>query len=401
MIRIFALARAFFLTYLRERESFFWLLAFPLLFLALLSLIFGRMGEEGGMSFPIAVVNSDRGLYGPILLGIVSGLGQSPEPGKEPLFRMSEPQPGEDPAAFWARVEKEVHEGRLSAALLIPVDFSARLGQALRGVVYGGETAGPATVQILYRQGEAGSSTAAGILSELVQAFGKEVLVQAGLLAAKPPFEVQMATVGARRTVKYADFIFTGVVLMGLFVAGLFSVPGAVVLARDLGILRQYLVTPLTLSQYFGGFGLGHLVFCLFQALLIWALARFGFGATVSLAQPGALLYLILGLFVSLGFGFLVSALAKTVNGAFALANLVNLPMQFLGGLYFSITGLPFPLRVIMALNPLTHLAEGLRASVGIGTQTFPAWVGPAVLLFWIGLSAGLALSRFQLRVER
>lgn len=382
MTKVYALAKAFVRIYLREKETLFWFLLFPLLLLSLLCLIFGRMEEGGGMGFTVAVVNLDRGLHGTILHQMVKDVAHSTE-----LFHLVEVDEKGD-------VERTVREGRVSAALLIPADFSDSLFKALG-------TAQPAQVKILYRRGEAGSSLAANILSELVQTYNREVLIRAGLLSPIPPFKLEMALIGARERVRYVDFILPGVVIMGLFVAGLFSVPSAVVLAKEVGILRQYLVAPLTPAGYFAGFTLGHFVFCSLQVFLIWILGRWAFGASISPLRPLAILYLLLGFFVPLSVGFLISAWAKTTGGAFALANIVNLPLQFLGGLYFPVTGLPKFLQGLMAINPLTHLGEGLRAALGIGESAYPSWTGPVVLLLWILLSAIFATKRLGFGVER
>ncbi len=386
MTKAYALAKAIILTYLREKETLFWFLLFPLLLLSLLCLIFGRLEEGREMDFTVVVANLDQGPHGKILYQRVKDVAHSTG-----LFHLVE--------AHEEGVEKMVREGRASAALLIPPDFSEVLRRTLAQSSQ--EKTAPAKVKILYRRGEAGSSLASGVLGEIVQTFDRELLIGAGLLPSTPPFFVEMKVLGARERIRYVDFILPGVAIMGLFVAGLFSVPGAIVLAKELGILRQYFVAPITPGGYFASFAAGHLIFCAFQVALIWAVGRFAFGAAVSPLRPWALLYLFLGFFVSLALGFFISSLAKTSGGAFALANAINLPLQFLGGLYFPVTGLPKLLQGLMAINPLTHLAEGLRFALGIGEPTYPNWAGPAVLLFWILLSAIFATKRLRLGAEK
>lgn len=390
---IVSLAKAFLLTSLREKNSLFWMIIFPLLLFSLLSRIFGGL-ERRTMQLALGAVSLDRGPFGESLIRALQepSLGQL---GSPRLFSLRVPSTEDDPASFAEELRKSVRSGALDAALIVPQNFSEKLEQ----LAFFGKAEEPPQVEILYRRGEAGSSMAAGILEEIAQEYSKVLLIQTGALRPDPPFSVRMSVVGGPMAVKYTDFIFPGFLLMAVFVAGLFSVPGKILFARDMGLLRRYLVSPLSLDQYFWGFFLGYLLLCSFQASLLWFVGRFGFGLSLSFSDPVFFLYLVLGLVVSLGLGFLASSLAKTTGGAFALANLMNLPLQFSGGLYFPLAGLPGPLRALVAINPLTHLAEGMRVSLGIGTRVYPAWVGPLVLAIWVILSL-FAFRRLRLGVE-
>jgi ABC-2 type transport system permease protein len=70
-----------------------------------------------------------------------------------------------------------------------------------------------------------------------------------------------------------------------------------------------------------------------------------------------------------------------------AIANVINLPMTFLSGLYFQVGTLPGPLRVLFAVNPLSYLADGLRRVVGIQVEAAPLWLSALVPILWIAFS--------------
>jgi ABC-2 type transport system permease protein len=96
------------------------------------------------------------------------------------------------------------------------------------------------------------------------------------------------------------------------------------------------------------------------------------------------MLYLVLSMVTFLALGFLVAALARTPNAGMAIANIVNMPMMFLGGLFYPTGSMPPALRVIMMANPVTYLADGLRASAGVSTASFPVAVSLGVPCAWI-----------------
>jgi len=195
--------------------------------------------------------------------------------------------------------------------------------------------------------------------------------------------------------------LLPGIVLMAFFVGGLFSVSGAILFSRDLKILRRYWVTPLRVPQYLAGFALGYLAMCVLQFTLLVLVGRVGFGATVTFAQPLAVLYLVLAAITFLAFGFLIASLAKTAQSGMAIANLVNMPIMFLSGLFFPVADLPLFLRVILYLNPLSYLAEGLRFSLGTGQVTLPLPLTFLVPLGWTGFSAAVAARRLRWDVAR
>ncbi|MCS7240311.1 MAG: ABC transporter permease [Candidatus Bipolaricaulota bacterium] len=379
MKAVLTLAAAFMRTSLRERNALFWFWLFPLVLLGLLGAIFGAV-ERGELHVDIALVNGDSGPLGHELIGFLHSV-----IGENARFVYIQEGNGEERLAS---VREDVEEARVHAALLIPPEFSRQMSAGI-----------PTRIEILYRRGEAGSSTAASLLAEALEEFGRNYLFQSGGLA--KAVEAQTCLVGGEaRTVSYVEFVLPGVIIMAFFIAGIFNVPNAIVFAKEVGILKRYLATPLLSWQYFFAFFLSALFLSLLQGGAVWALGRFAFGTRLPLLRPASLAFLLLAFATSVALGLLISALAHTHQGAMALANLFNLPLQFLGGLYFPITSLPKPLQILMAVNPLTHLAEGLRAALGLSARTFPAWANFLVPLLWLGVSVFLAVRRIHILGE-
>jgi ABC-2 type transport system permease protein len=68
-----------------------------------------------------------------------------------------------------------------------------------------------------------------------------------------------------------------------------------------------------------------------------------------------------LGLIVFMGFGFVVSGIAKNENAVPPIANIITLPQFLLSGTFFPITAFPEWLQPICKVLPLTYLNDAMR----------------------------------------
>ncbi len=402
------IARAHLLTALRERETLFWFIIFPVFLLVLLALMFGRIGNAGEMNFDLGLVNVDTASssgtvdFAGIVERAFEELGKRPSPLKEPLFALHRPSSGEDVEAFLKGEENMLRLGRRAAVVVIPKGFSEQVRAHAMAASVPESTASAAGEGILvyYTKGSDASELASSIVEQVLARVNQEVLAQAGLFRPQETVPVQTRFMGGKE-IRYIDFLLPGVILMGFFTNGLFGVPGAILFSRDRRVLKSYWVTPLSVGRYLAGFSLGHLALCLLQFVLLVLLGRFAFGARVSFAQPIPVLYLLLGALTFLAFGFLIAAAVRTANAGMALANLLNLPMMFLSGLFFQVGGLPSFLKVVVYANPVSYLAEGLRTSLGIGTGQFSETLTFAVPLAWIAVCILVASRRLSWDVAR
>ncbi len=390
-------------TAIRERVTLFWFLVFPVFLLVILSLIFGRIGQEGEIHFEIALINRDDVASDPVgfaamIVGVFEELSTPQAIGQEPLFTLHRPGPDEDPDAFLDHELVALRRGRRAAVVVVATGFGDAV---LRGIASGGASE-PAGLTVYMSETSVASEMATEIVRQVLAEIDREILVRSGRL--DPSAEIRSETVwlgGAGDETRYIDFLLPGVVLMGFFVNGLFGVPGAILFNRDRKVLRRYWVTPLSVPRYLGGFSLGHLALCALQFALLYLLGRFGFGATVSFAQPAALLTLILAAVTFMAFGFLIASLARTANAGMATANVLNMPMMFLSGMFFPIAGLPAFLKAVVYVNPVSYLVNGLRVCLDVESASFSPELLIGVPLGWIALSVVAASRKLKWDVER
>ena len=403
MTDILLLARTHVVTALRERVTLFWFLVFPIFLLTILALIFGRIGEESEIHFDIALVNRDVGApadgFSARIASIFVEMSTAKESGERPLFSLHAPSLDESHDDFLAREEQALRRGELAAIVVIPEGFhEAVLATAMAPIM-----PDPPSFEVLMSESDVASEMAAGIIEQIIVEVDREILVQMGRFDESAAIGRAQVWVGedAADEVRYVDFLLPGVILMGFFTNGLFGVPGAILFNRDRKVLRRYWVTALPVGRYLVGFSLGHLALCVMQFVLLYLLGRFAFGARVSFARLDAALLLVLSAVTFMAFGFLIASLARTANAGMAIANVLNMPMMFLSGLFFPTGGLPTFLAVFAAVNPVTYLVEGLRTSVGVQTASTSPILLLAVPLGWIAVSAAVASRRLRWDVAR
>ncbi|MCD5417890.1 ABC transporter permease [Candidatus Bipolaricaulota bacterium] len=391
---IFALGKAQLTANLREKDSLFWFLAFPVFLLAILTLIFGGIGREGEINFPITLVNeenADTGAIGPDFAAIITeifvDLTIAPEEGKEPLFTLYRPAVDEEPAEFLRQEKEALRYGRRKAIIVIPAGFNAEI---LNRIINGEAAPVERMIRLYYQHGDIGSEIATSIIGEIFTGIDRKILAQADRLDPQAMIPMETAMVGttaADTPMRYIDFLLPGIILMSFLTVGLFNVPLAILFSRDMKVLRRYWVTPLSTAGYLSGFTLSQLMLCAIQFVLLLLVGRFVFGAAVDFIRAESLLFLLLAFITFIAFGFFIAAIAKRPNSGMAIANMLNMPMMFLGGLFFPVDGLPLVLRVLVYMNPVTYLAEGLRVSMGVAPPRFPFYLTILIPLLWIVFS--------------
>ena len=398
---ILSVAATYVVTAFRERTTLFWFLVFPLLLLLILTMVFSGIGSNS-VVFDVALIREEASQPGfdPAYMVEEAFRFLSGGPGVEqPLFELSEPAASADEpiSAIIEAQHARLRNGELDAVIVIPAGFSASLLERTAGGSLAGE------IQVWVDTGRTTSELAFDVIGQVLATIDRELQMAVGSYDPSAEPSVVMETVSPLEggELAYIDFLLPGVLVMGFLTVGLFGVPGSILYGRDRGLLRRYWVTPLSVPRYLFGYGLGHLTLCVIQAAVIILLGRFGLGASVRLMQPATLLFLLLAICTFLAFGFLIASLARTESGGMAIANILNMPMMFLGGLFFSVGDVPIALRVIMLINPVTYLAEGVRRTSGVEAGTVP-WL--ATLLVpgaWILGSILVAARRLSWDVER
>ncbi|MFM9903123.1 MAG: ABC transporter permease [Pyrinomonadaceae bacterium] len=177
----------------------------------------------------------------------------------------------------------------------------------------------------------------------------------------------------------YLQFIAPGIIGMSVLFTSVFSGIG-LLWDRQFGFLKETLVAPVPRFTVMIGKTLGGATVATLQGLLVMAICLIaGFRPVNWLTLPLALVFMIMTAIVFAGLGVAIGSMLQDIQGMQLIMNFVVLPIYFLSGALFPLTGLPTVLNFLTRIDPLTYGVDGLR-SVLIGTSQFAPELSFAVL---------------------
>jgi ABC-2 type transport system permease protein len=196
----------------------------------------------------------------------------------------------------------------------------------------------------------------------------------------------------------YAIYILPGIVTMAVLASA--SRGGQTILRdKNMGFLKEVLVAPVSRTSILMGFCMGITTRSLVNALLM-VIAGLFLGASLG-ATPVAIVVNVISLILilsvlSFALVSLSIALAWKIDDIVTYSTLsgwVFLPLFFLSGGLYKVSGLPPILKTLIALNPLTYGVDAVR-QIMLGTRVgaFDYWVDLAVVGAFALVSLGFAM---------
>lgn len=155
--------------------------------------------------------------------------------------------------------------------------------------------------------------------------------------------------------VGYTTRAVPGYVALTIGSLGLLSLPTALALYRDQGILRRFRVTPLRPTAVLGAQTAVHVLMLLVSVVLLLAAAVLAYDVPAPNHPFLSLASLLLAALSFLAVGFLLAAVVPTVRTAQAIGNALFFPMLFLSGAAIPQFLFPEWLKTASAALPLTH----------------------------------------------
>ncbi|MDB5014929.1 MAG: type transporter, partial [Daejeonella sp.] len=104
----------------------------------------------------------------------------------------------------------------------------------------------------------------------------------------------------------------------------------------------------------------------------------------------------VIGLIVFMGFGFVVSGIAKNESTIPPIANMITLPQFLLSGTFFSIDVFPTWLQPISRALPLTHLNIAMRQIAFEGASLWEVKHEILILFIWGIVIYSVAVKTFK-----
>jgi daunorubicin resistance ABC transporter membrane protein len=172
-----------------------------------------------------------------------------------------------------------------------------------------------------------------------------------------------LASHGLPAGVDFKTFIYPGVLAMSVLFTAIFSA-ASIVWDREFGFLREMLVAPVSRAALVIGKCLGGATVATFQGIVFLILAGFAhvpYNPVLILTLIGELLLLS---FTLTAFGVMMAARIKQIQAFMALTQMLVMPLFFLSGALYPLTGLPAWLAVLTRFDPLTYIVDPMRQAV-------------------------------------
>ena len=168
---------------------------------------------------------------------------------------------------------------------------------------------------------------------------------------------------GGTEGVDLRTFMFPGVLAMAVLFTAMFSA-ASVVWDREYGFLREMLVAPVRRGSIVLGKCFGGATVAGFQGLLVMALAPLVGVPYAPLMIVEVLALQLLLAFMITAFGVMAAVRITQMQAYMALMQMIVMPLLFLSGALFPLTGLPRWLEVLNRLDPLTYAVNPIRVVV-------------------------------------
>jgi ABC-2 type transport system permease protein len=205
--------------------------------------------------------------------------------------------------------------------------------------------------------------------------------------------------------VNLRTFLYPGILAMAVMFTAMFSA-ASIVWDREFGFLREMLVAPVRRSSIVIGKCLGGATVASFQGIVVICLA-----GLVGVPYTPTLILGVFGLQVLLSFtltafGVMIAARIKQIQSFMAIIQMLVMPLFFISGAMFPVTGLPTWLTILNRIDPLTYAVDPMRrvvfAHLNLSTAarakldpgvTWAGWHVPALLCAGVVAALGIVFT--------
>ncbi len=201
----------------------------------------------------------------------------------------------------------------------------------------------------------------------------------------------------------YITFMLPGIVALTVL-SGAIGGGSTWMNERILGIVKEYLVAPISRLSILFGHALSVVTISLIQAIIIIIIGLI-MGASITFSVFGLVASFLLLIGFGIGFtGIALAIASKTDNpGAYhAMIMLLNLPLLFLSNALYPMNTLPTWMQWGAKINPTSYVIDGLRQTVfssDIAT-TFPLWLTFVIVGSFAILGMMVALNAFKKSID-
>lgn len=196
------------------------------------------------------------------------------------------------------------------------------------------------------------------------------------------------------KSLDYTQYIFPGVVALTLIFAALQSAT-SIIWDREFGFLKEVLAAPVPRLSIIIGKSLGGATQATMQGIITLAfgpLIGLWFDIPTILAMI-AMMFVVAFALTSLG--VVIASNMSSFEGFGTISNFVVMPMYFLSGAIYPTASVPFWIKPLIVINPLSYGVDALR-HIAVGIGSFPLLFDVGFLVCFATIMTAVALPLFN-----
>lgn len=356
---MFAITKASLLAIFRSPSAVVFSIAFPLIFI----LVFGFVGSGGRVSLNVAF-DKNTDTANPVY-SVIKSIAAIKVVKKNEIS-----------------LREDLEKGRITA--IINIQHSGLANPPYTVSLTSSEAVNPQNIQVLQ-----------SVLNAVIAGINQKNYAAAPTIAVINN-DVRKIPGRIYRTI---DFILPGQLGFSLLSSGVFGVAFLFFNLRQQLVLKRFFATPIRRSYIVLGEALSRVIFQMMTAIIIIGVGHFIFKFTLVNGLQTFLEIMLLSfvaLILFMGFGFIVSSVAKNESTIPPFANLITLPQFLLAGTFFSIEAFPSWLQPICRVLPLTHFNNAMRNIAFEGASLGSCWKELGILGIWTVVVYAIAFKTFK-----
>ena len=334
-------------------------IVFPMVFI----LVFGFIGEDGGISLDVALnkkADTTNSVY-------------------QSLRNVSSIHFVNDADSV---VNENLEKGNITAVINIVKNTSVAPAYTIE--LKSSEAVNPQNIQILE-----------SVLKDVISTINAKAFSQPQTVANIDNNIVKVPG----RVYRRIDFILPGQLGFSLLSAGVFGVAFMFFNLRQQLVLKRFFATPIRRTYIVLGEAISRVIFQMMTAVIIIGIGTAAFKFTLVHGFETFLEIMLLSfiaLVVFMGFGFVVSSVAKNESTIPPFANMFTLPQFLLAGTFFPVSVFPKWLQIFCNILPLTHFNNAMRNISFEGASFISCWKDVGALLIWGVIIYAIAVKVFR-----
>lgn len=201
------------------------------------------------------------------------------------------------------------------------------------------------------------------------------------------------------RRYRMIDFYLPGMLGFSLIGSAVFGVAFVFFTLRETLVLKRMFATPVRKTFIVLGESIARVLFQLTTAIVLILFGTIFYHFTLAhgwITFLELLVLCFLGVAVFMGFGFIISSVAKNQNVIPIYANLFMFPQYFLSGTFFPKSLLPSGMQAIINYLPLTALNDAMRKVSFEGMHLLGVGKEITILIVWCLLVYSVLIKIFK-----